>query len=426
MTLTAPNLTEMYLDVMNLDPMNLDAMNLDVIDATLAISALAVWIYLAIGRGGFWRCRENDRAMVLDLRNAASDRHWPSVAAIIPARNEADLIGTTTASLLSQAYPGELSVTVVDDNSDDDTASAAAAAVGQAGVSRVVGVVAAPPPPAGWTGKLWALAQGVDRAAALARPADYLLFSDADIRYPPEAVAALVLRADKEKLALSSLMVALRCESLAERALIPAYVFFFQMIYPFSWVNDPGRRVAAAAGGCTLVRRTALLSAGGLASIKGEIIDDCALGTRLKRIGPIHVALSETVQSLRRCPSFSDIRRMIVRTAFAQLHFSVFGLLLVVAAMLVVFVAPVLLGFSGNGSSRPIALATWTLMVILYAPIARRYRISLLWGIALPLIAVIYLLLTIESAVQYGRGRGGVWKGRAQAPRAAMRAKGLP
>lgn len=392
----------------------------------LAVSALAVWVILAVGRGGFWLGRENDANLHENLANVAADRCWPSVCAIIPARNEAEFIGTTTASLLSQGYPGRLSVMVVDDNSDDGTAAIAAAAAAGGAPGSSLTVLSAPPLPPGWTGKLWALAQGIDTASAVAGPPpDYWLLTDADVLWPPDAVAALVLSAEDEGLTLSSLMVALRCESPAERAFIPAFVFFFQMIYPFAWVNDPHRRIAAAAGGCLLVRRTALLAADGIASIKGAIIDDCALGARLKRIGPIRLALSATVRSLRPCPSFMEIRRMVVRTAFAQLHFSVFGLLLVVAAMLLVFVAPVLLSVAAGGLTRLIALTSWMLMVILYAPMARRYGVSPLRGIALPLIAATYLLLTIESAYQYRRGSGGVWKGRAQAPRRAAGQKEL-
>ncbi len=386
------------------------------IELFVASIACATWVHLALGRGSFWRALQDDQAMhdaLLDSRHDASAvKSWPRVVAIIPARNEAELVGTTVTSLLAQRYDGALAIVVVDDHSEDGTAAVAARAASDAGFPERLTVLASPPLPAGWTGKLWAIAQGVAHAEALAGPPEFLLLTDADIRYEPDVVAALVFSALERQLVLSSLMVKLRCESFAERSSIPAFVFFFQMLYPFAWINQPNRRTAAAAGGCMLVRRKALREAGGIASIRSELIDDCALARRLKPHGAIGLALGEKVQSLRAYPSLHDIRRMVARSAYAQLRFSPWRLALVTLAMLVIFVAPVPLAVVGEGWTRVLALAAWGLMALLFAPMARRYRVSVWWGMALPAIATAYLAYTIESAIQHFRGRGGMWKGR--------------
>ena len=400
----------------------------------LAIAALAcaTWIYLAFGRGNFWRALQDDQAMHDALRKqsdacpdapakSSAVTTWPRVVAIIPARNEAELIATTVGSLLAQRYEGELSIVVVDDHSEDETASVATDAAKDAGLAQRLVVLASPPLPAEWTGKLWAIAQGVAYAECAAGTPEFLLFTDADIRYPPDAVAALVFSALEKGLVLSSLMVKLRCESLAERLSIPAFVFFFQMLYPFAWVNDKNRRTAAAAGGCMLVRREALREAGGIASIRGELIDDCALARRLKPHGPVSLLLSEHVRSLRAYSSLDDIRRMVARSAYAQLRFSRLRLAMVVLAMLVLFIAPVVLTVAGEGWTRALALAAWVSMALLFVPMQKRYRAPLWWTLALPAIAAAYLAFTIESAFQHMRGRGGMWKGRTQGSAANMR-----
>ena len=391
--------------------------------ATLATAALAAaaWVYLALGRGGFWRGRENDAAMHAALAEVPAGFAWPRVVAVIPARNEAALVGQTVGSLLTQRYAGELSVIVVDDHSDDGTAAVASAAALAAGASERLTVLRAPPLPAGWTGKLWAVAHGTAHAEAVADAPEFLLLTDADIRYEFDAVAALVFAAVRNGWSLSSLMVRLRCQSLAERAFIPAFVFFFQMIYPFAWVNQVKRRLAAAAGGCMLVRRESLRAAGGIAAIRAEIIDDCALGARLKRTGPIHLALGEQVQSLRESASLAGIRQMVVRSAYAQLGYSPAQLAFVVLAMALVFVAPVAVALFADGWTRGLGLAAWLTMASLFYPTTRRFGVGMLWCMALPAIAFVYLLFTVESAVQHWRGRGGVWKGRAQAHAGAMK-----
>lgn len=407
----------------------------------LAATACGTWIYLSFGRGRFWRGAENDGDMHRALANVPADFVWPSVVAVVPARNEAELIGNTLPSLLAQQYPGAFSVVLVDDHSDDGTAQLAQKAAIAAGCGDRLSVVTAPPLPAGWTGKLWAVAHGVSRAGAPAEgqfglptggqggehadsrrgagmpasPADYLLLTDADICYQPKVLAALVYSSVTKRRVLSSLMVRLHCGNLVERAFIPAFVFFFQMIYPFAWVNRSGRSTAAAAGGCMLVNRQALANAGGLQAIRSEIIDDCALGRRMKQVGPIHLALGDQLQSMRPCSSLNAVRGMVVRSAYAQLGYSPGVLAFVVAAMAVVFVGPVLLAITGSGATQTLALIAWMLMAAIFSPMTRRYRVSLGWGLALPGIALTYLIFTVESAVQHSLGRGGLWKGRVQA-----------
>jgi hopene-associated glycosyltransferase HpnB len=368
----------------------------------LAVAALslAIWVYLIVARGGFWRARERERS-------GPAPSVWPEVVAVIPARDEAEHIGATVASLLGQDYPGPFRIVLVDDESADGTAEIARAA---AQGSPRLRLLSGRPTPRGWTGKLWAVAQGVAEAGA----PEYLLLTDADIVYAPDALSGLVARSLAEGLALNSLMARLRCESLPERFAIPAFVFFFQMLYPFAWVNDARAKTAAAAGGCMLVRRAALQAAGGIAAVRGALIDDCALATLLKPLGPIRLSLAERVSSLRRYPDFGEIRRMVVRSAYAQLRFSPALLAFTVVAMGVVFLAPIAAAFGGDRAARACGLCAWAAMAAAFQPTLRDFRASPAWGFALPAIAALYLLYTIESALASVRGRGGLWKGRFQ------------
>jgi len=377
--------------------------------------ACAAWAYLLAGRGGFWRGAQRD-----DAPPPQSDgrTRWPSVAAVIPARDEADVIGASVESLLAQDYRGAFSVIVVDDHSSDGTAGVCRLTAAREAPGRLT-VTAAPHLPDGWSGKLWALEQGVRHAESLPDAPDYLLLTDADIRHAPDSVRALVARADRDDLVLNSLMAKLHCVSLAERASIPAFVFFFQMLYPFAWVNRRTCATAAAAGGCMLVRRRALRQAGGIDAIRGELIDDCAMARLLKRHGAIRVALTERVHSMRSFRSFVDIRRMVVRCAFTQLGLSVPALVCTTAALLVVFVAPPIVAIVGSGTARGLAALAWMSMALAFQPTLRRYRLSPAWGIALPAIAAGYGWLTVDSALQHLRGRGGEWKGRVHARAAA-------
>ncbi len=375
----------------------------------VAALVFAVWLYLLAGRGGFWLAAERD-----DRDEPLPPRSWPAVVAVIPARNEAETIAQTVRSLLGQDYPGPLSLVLVDDESQDGTAEVAHRAAEACGAAARLTVVAGRPLPGGWTGKLWAVKQGIDEALAHAPP-DYLLMTDADISYGPGALARLVASAERGGYVLTSLMVKLRCESWAERWFVPAFVFFFQMLYPFAWVNRPNHAMAAAAGGCMLVRPAALQAAGGIAAIRGALIDDCALGAALKARGPIWLGLTDRVASIRRYDRIEDIRRMVARSAYAQLRYSPLLLFCAVLGMALTYLTGPLFALFGSGLARGLGIAIWGLMALSFQPMLRFYGRSPLWGVALPAIALAYMAFTLDSAYQHSRGRGGFWKGRAQA-----------
>ncbi|HTV36892.1 MAG TPA: glycosyltransferase [Xanthobacteraceae bacterium] len=375
----------------------------------VASMVLAIWLYLVLARGGFWRAAERDDDV------PPWQGPWPAIAAIIPARDEAASVGETVTSLLAQAYAGELHVVVVDDQSGDGTAQVARDAAAKLGKADRLTVLTGAALPVGWTGKLWAQQQGVSFVDELPQPPDYLLFTDADIVYGPDAVSRLAARAQADGRVLTSLMVKLHCKSLAERAFIPAFIFFFQMLYPFAWANDRRRPTAAAAGGCMLVHRDALRQAGGMAAIRGALIDDCALAGLLKARGPIWIGLTERVHSIRGYPAVADIRAMVARTAYAQLRYSPLLLAGTVAGLALTYLAPVALTFFARGLAQFFGLFTWLLMAFAFRPTLRFYALSRVWGLALPAIAAIYMVFTIDSAYQHARGRGGMWKGRAQA-----------
>jgi hopene-associated glycosyltransferase HpnB len=382
----------------------------------VATLACAIWVYLLTARGGFWRAAERDETAAIGAVAA-----WPRVTAVIPARDEALVIADNLASLLQQDYPGALAVIVVDDHSSDDTSTIARQVA--ASIPAVpLAVLAAPKLAPGWTGKLWALHHGIRHAESLPESPDFLLLTDADIRHAPDTVRTLVARAHADGLVLSSLMARLHCESFAERMSIPAFVFFFQMLYPFAWVNDPKRVMAAAAGGCMLVHADTLRRAGGIAAIRDELIDDCALARLVKPNGPIRLALTERACSTRTYRSFGGIRRMIVRCAFTELRFSPWRLAGATAALLVVFVAPPVIALSGPGAARMPAVIAWVCMTAAFQPMLRFHRLSPAWGLALPVIASSYLLWMLDSAWQHARGRGGEWKGRVRARTASTQA----
>jgi hopene-associated glycosyltransferase HpnB len=372
----------------------------------VASIALGAWIYLLGFRGMFWLARERD-----DRGNPIPDPPvWPSVVAIVPARDEAELIEQSAGSLLAQDYPGGFRIFLIDDQSTDNTAGLAGA-LNRDG--RLI-VLQGTGRPSGWTGKLWALNQGIVHAAE-GQPPDYFWFTDADITHTKDNLRHLVARAEHDNLVMVTLMAKLRCESLAERFLIPAFVFFFQMLFPFSWVNRQSSPTAAAAGGCILASRRALERAGGIDSVRQEIIDDCALARRMKAEGPIWLGLTGRAVSLRRYEHLHDIRQMVSRSAYAQLRYSPALLAATIAGMVVLYVAPVLIAMFGTGAARLQAALCWLCMAVAFQPILAFYRRTPLWGLALPLIGLFYAGFTVHSAVQHKRGLGGMWKGRAQA-----------
>ena len=368
--------------------------------------ALACWAFLLLARGSFWLTRERDDRGPKPPPLSA----WPSVAAVVPARNEADVIAASLGSLLAQDFPGRFRIVLVDDASTDGTAAVAVALPDPA---HRLEVLAGTPLPAGWTGKLWALRQGVARASVEAP--DYLLLTDADIAHAPDNLRRLVERAESGRLALTSLMARLSVETFAERALIPAFVFFFAMNFPFAWVNGRSARTAAAAGGCMLVRREALERAGGIEAIAGEIIDDCALAARLKRQGPMWLGLTDRARSLRPYQNLRQIAAMVSRSAYAQLRYSPVILACALAGLALTFLAGPALAVFSAGRGRWLGLASWGLMAITFQPMLAFYRRSPFWGLALPAIAAAYGAFTLMSAVDVWRGKGGMWKGRAQA-----------
>jgi hopene-associated glycosyltransferase HpnB len=376
----------------------------------IAALALGIWMYLLAFRGGFWLARDRENR---DRRAIPTDGDWPSVVAIIPARNEALALPRTLSSLSAQNYPGRFSIVVVDDESTDGTGAIARQLA--ATLDREVTVLRGEPLPPDWTGKVWAMRQGIAHAETMADLPDYLLLTDADIEYPPDAVARLVAGAKASRTVLTSLMVKLNCESLAERALIPAFVYFFQMLYPFAWVNKANAKTAAAAGGCMLVDRGALARAGGIAKIRSALIDDCALARLLKAEAPIWLGLSDDVLSLRTYPRFADIRRMVARSAYAELNYSPVLLLGTALGMVLTYFAAPFLAIFAPFPANAVAALAWALMMLTFLPILRFYRVSELWAVAFPLIAAVYLGFTLDSAFQHWRGRGGTWKGRSQA-----------
>jgi hopene-associated glycosyltransferase HpnB len=353
--------------------------------------AFCVWLYLFFFHGRFWESGpELQPAMPAQL---------PAVDIVVPARDEAETIGRVVESLVAQDYPGVFRVFVVDDGSTDATAAIAAAS-GAA-------VVTAAAKPAGWSGKLWALAQGV-----LQTLAPVLLFADADIVHDRRHLSALVARLVSPRVDMVSEMVRLNCTSLAERALVPAFIYFFQMLYPFALVNDPLRRVAAAAGGTVLIRREALERIGGIAAIKSALIDDVALGRAVKAGGPIYLGHSGLADSIRQYPEFADIFRMISRTAFTQLRYSAAVLVVTMLGLSLVWLVPVWAVLFGHGWRFLFGLTASALAVASYMPTLARYRVSRLWALALPAIALFYMAATLSSARDYWRGTGARWKSR--------------
>ncbi|HEV2640267.1 MAG TPA: glycosyltransferase [Actinocrinis sp.] len=410
---------------------------------------LAIWLFLLVGRGLFWRM--GIRLPWADASGTGPAGGWPSVTAVVPARDEAAMLPDTLPALLAQDYPGPLSIIVVDDGSSDGTGQVArqladehaehaeqvvrTSARGGSAVDSgehtgqpTVTVLRTEGPPPGWAGKVAAMDRGAQEAGAC----DYLLFTDSDIAHPADSVRRLVGHAEARHLDLTSLMARLNVGSAAERAIVPAFVFSFFQLYPPTWVNRPGSRTAAAAGGCMLVRRDALDRAGGLAGIAAARIDDVALGTLLKRAGGrIWLGTTASVRSLRPYPRLADLWDMIARSAYTQLRYSPWLLAGTMVGLTVIYVVPPVLGAAGlvtalastGGAAHGHAaralwqiaapcLAAWAVMSACYLPVLRLYRLRAWRAPLLPGVMAVYAAMTLDSARRHRQGRGGSWKGR--------------
>jgi hopene-associated glycosyltransferase HpnB len=391
----------------------------------ISILSLLIWLYLLTFRGQFWLANQ---------RLKSDNSNWklyPKVSAIIPARNEALLLPITLKSLLTQEYPGEFSIILLDDQSRDGTGIIAQQTAEELKQSQRLQVISGKPLPSGWTGKVWALEQGINVAEQQLSPPDYFLLTDADINHDSTNLKELVAKAEKENLALVSLMVHLKTETFWEKFLIPAFVFFFQKLYPFPWVNNPHHQMAAAAGGCILIRRETLEKIGGIQILRQALIDDCTLAQAVKsslqspgenkqNLKSIWLGLSNKNFSLRSYDSLDTIWDMVTRTAFTQLNYSPLLLIGTVLGMVIIYLVPILGIFvgivvgldGGNWQIFIFGLLTWGLMAIAYLPTIKLYQISPLCSLTLPVIAFLYTLMTIDSALRHWRGKGGAWKGR--------------
>ncbi|HAC63921.1 MAG TPA: glycosyl transferase family 2 [Cyanothece sp. UBA12306] len=377
-----------------------------------------MWLYLLLFRGGFWLSNQK-----IELQETPSNIH-PSVYAVIPARNEADVLPISLKSLLNQDYFGKFTIILVDDQSNDGTGEVAQKIAENCHQSERLIVISGQPLPKGWSGKLWAMEQGIKYIKEHNCQPEYLLFTDADIEHHQSNLRELVTKSQQENLALTSLMVWLRCQSIWEQFLIPAFVFFFEKLYPFSWVNDAKNKMAAAAGGCILIRRDILEEVGGLEIVRQALIDDCSLAAAVKsklqensdNTQGIWLGLTEKTRSLRPYDSLDTIWNMVARTAYTQLNYSPLLLMGTVIGLTLVYLIPVfslILGLIiGNNLIAGLGVITWLLMAMAYLPTLILYQTSPLWSLTLPVIAFFYLLMTLDSAIRHWQGKGGGWKGR--------------
>ena len=383
----------------------------------IALLSLLIWCSLLFARGRFWLA---DSAIATP---AAGHHSYPYsypdlVAVVVPARNEAAVVGDCIGSLLRQTGIQAVHVFLVDDGSTDETAQTARTAALQAGNEEALTIITGQPLPPGWSGKLWAVQQGVQAARAISP--SFLLLTDADIAHAPESLATLVSIARSGPFDLVSFMVKLHCSAVAEKFLIPAFVFFFFMLYPPRWISDQRRGTAGAAGGCILLRPEWLERAGGISAIRNEIIDDCALAKRVKAAdGRLWLGLTTSSASVRRYDTFTEVERMISRTAFNQLGHSAWMLLGCILGLAITYLAPPLLLLSSHLTVRLTAGSAMLLMVAAYLPMVRFYRLNPLWALTLPLAALFYMGSTLHSAWKFWSGRGGEWKGRIQDPAAS-------
>jgi hopene-associated glycosyltransferase HpnB len=399
------------------------------------LGALSLAVWLGLCATGFWMCSERE-----DRVNLPEPAQWPDVVAVIPARNEADVIARSLGSVVGQDYPGNFRVVLVDDNSEDRTGEiarglstnppalslskdcsssndgsrsqrkyGASTSSAQTEISSIA-VLAGTPLSPGWTGKLWAVSQGITHAGT----PKFLWLTDADIEHAPDALRRLVIIAEGKQRVLVSFMAKLHCQTPPERALIPAFIYYFMMLYPFNWVNRRSP-IGAAAGGCVLVEREALEAAGGIAAIRTSLIDDCALGALLKTQGPIWLGLTKRSRSIRPYLRTGEVGAMIARSAYAQLRYSAPFFVATIIGLTLMFAAPLWLVVVAQGTAQLLGALALALMALMYQPILRFYRLSPLWGLAQPLVGSFYTLCVVWSGWQHWCGRGGMWKGRAQA-----------
>ena len=387
----------------------------DVATVLAALSVLA-WVVLLVFRSGFWRA---DQRLETGLPGPTS---WPSVVALVPARNEAEHIEACLAALAGQDYSGSFSVLIINDSSTDDTARIARRIAGTPDLRHTVEVIDAPELEDGWAGKLWALNHGTTHLAARANTPDFLWLTDADVIHDEATLRELVAKAEDQGLAMVSLMVRLACASFWERLLVPAFVFFFQMLYPFPAINDPSSPAAGAAGGCILLRRDALERVGGISSIRDRLIDDCALAALIKSSGAaVWVGLATESHSLRRYDRLGEFWHMVARSAYVQLGYSTVLLVLSVLGMAIAFICVplIILAFPWHKSGTAVVFSviSWTLMCFTYIPTVRYHRLETWRCVTLPSASALYMMMTVHSALRHWCGLGQNWKNRAYRPK---------
>lgn len=379
----------------------------------LTAFSLTAWLYLTFGHGRFWH---DDQRLHSDPQTFNAAAHWPTVVAVVPARNEADVIERTLKSLLEQDYPGEFHIVLVDDQSHDHTGDIARQIAAQHPKGAHLTVETAQDRPAGWIGKMWAVHTGLQVAEKHWPDATYRYLTDADIEHSRGNLREMVSKAESEQLHLVSLMVQLHCKKFWERLLIPAFVYFFQKLYPFPQINNPNSHVAGAAGGCMLVRTDTLKEAGGIEAIRGEIIDDCALGKAIKRRGKIWVGLTNSEHSIRPYVGLADIWEMVTRTAYTQLKYSPLILSGSIIGLTLVYLIPPLVTLTwpvhGNALAGGLAVSAWLTMLYTFQPTLRAYALAPIFGLTLPVAALLYLGMTVDSAWRHWQGIGRQWKGR--------------
>ncbi|MEE6270857.1 MULTISPECIES: glycosyltransferase [Streptomyces] len=374
----------------------------------IGAGSLLAWLWLLLGQGFFWRTD-------VRLPDRRDPDRWPSVAVVVPARDEAAVLPASLPTLLAQKYPGRAEVFLIDDGSTDGT-GALARELAAAGGGLPLTVASPGEPEPGWTGKLWAVRHGIALARERTAP-EYLLLTDADIAHAPDSLRELVAAARSAGLDLVSQMARLRVATFWERLVVPAFVYFFGQLYPFRWVNRPGARTTAAAGGCVLLRRETAERAGVPEAIRHAVIDDVSLARAVRRAGgTVWLGLADRVTSVRPYPRLAELWRMVSRSAYAQLRHRPLLLLGTVLGLALVYLAPPAALLAGLAGGAPVVAAlggaAWAVMCGTYLPMLRYYRQPPWAAPLLPFTALLYLLMTVDSAVQHYRGRGAAWKGR--------------